>query len=347
AASPSAAAVRTAALAGVEVHRGEAARLTYRIDAPAGTTWQVTLEVLGADGERALARRIASAAPAGTERELTLVLDLPAGSYTYLVHARDASRAQEQSAAAAELRVLPPLAPGYPGAASIAAALEWAGARSGSVAVAVVDSNGELHGLRAHRTYQAASLAKAILLAACLREHPKPDPALDATATTMIEESDNASANTIFGVVGARGMKAVAALAGMDDYEQGTSWLDARVSAADQARFFYGYLEYVPKARRGFARELLSGITRMQRWGIPAAAGPEGWTVYFKGGWLGLDNHLMNQAAWLDKGGRHWALAVLSDENPSRSYGWDTQKGVTGLLLGREPTAAYLTTVLE
>ena len=85
----------------------------------------------------------------------------------------------------------------------------------------------------------------------------------------------------------------------------------------------------------------------MQRWGIPAAAGPEGWTVYFKGGWLGLDNHLMNQAAWLDKGGRHWAIAVLSDENPSRSYGWDTQKGVTGLLLGREPTAAYLATVLE
>ena len=63
AASPSAAAVRTAALAGVEVHRGEAARLTYRIDAPAGTTWQVTLEVLAPTAS--VREAIASAAPAG------------------------------------------------------------------------------------------------------------------------------------------------------------------------------------------------------------------------------------------------------------------------------------------
>ena len=37
----------------------------------------------------------------------------------------------------------------------------------------------------------------------------------------------------------------------------------------------------------------------------------------------------------------------MSDENPTRSYGWDTQKGVTGLLLGQEPTPAYLAVVLE
>ena len=50
----------------------------------------------------------------------------------------------------------------------------------------------------------------------------------------------------------------------------------------------------------------------------------------------------MVQAAWLEKGKKRWALAVMSDENATRSYGWDTQKGVTGLLLGQEPTPAYL-----
>ena len=85
----------------------------------------------------------------------------------------------------------------------------------------------------------------------------------------------------------------------------------------------------------------------MQRWGIPAAAGPAGWRTFFKGGWLGLDNRLMLQAAWLEKGDKRWALAVLTDDNPDRAYGWDTQKGVTGLLLGEEPTPAYLATVLE
>jgi hypothetical protein len=64
-------------------------------------------------------------------------------------------------------------------------------------------------------------------------------------------------------------------------------------------------------------------------------------------GWLGMDNKLMVQAAWLEKDNKRWALAVMSDENPTRAYGWDTQKGVTGLLLGQEPTPAYLAVVLE
>jgi hypothetical protein len=133
----------------------------------------------------------------------------------------------------------------------------------------------------------------------------------------------------------------------MADYEQGAGWVDTRASAADLARLFSRYESLVPAEGRGLARELLSGITPMQRWGIPAAAGAEGWETYFKGGWLGLDNKLMVQAAWLEKGKKTWALAVMSDENPTRSYGWDTEKGVAGLLLGHEPTPAYLSVVLE
>ena len=37
----------------------------------------------------------------------------------------------------------------------------------------------------------------------------------------------------------------------------------------------------------------------------------------------------------------------MTDENPTKSYGWDTQKGFAGLLLGHEPTPAYLARVLE
>jgi hypothetical protein len=142
-------------------------------------------------------------------------------------------------------------------------------------------------------------------------------------------------------------MRKVAHLAQMEDYVQGSTWLDTRVSAADQARFFYRLQDYVPPGRRGFVRRVLSGVIPIQRWGIPAAAGPAGWKTYFKGGWLGEDNHLMLQAAWLDKGKRHWALAVMSDKDPTRSYGWDTEKGVTGVLLGKQPTPAYLALVLE
>ena len=59
-----------------------------------------------------------------------------------------------------------------------------------------------------------------------------------------------------------------------------------QVSAADQARFFYDYLEYVPARAARSRASCSSGVSRMQRWGIPAAAGPEGWKTFFKGGWL-------------------------------------------------------------
>jgi hypothetical protein len=345
--SPPAAVPRTTALSSVEIRRGEQARLRYRIDGPVDDAWAATLVVLAKDGRQVKARRLAAPQSDGAAQNVTVRADLPAGRYTYLVHLRGPSGRTEAAAEGAELRVLPPLPPAFPGRKAVAQALDWAAGRSGKVAVAVVDSRGDVTGLHAHATFEGASLVKAMLLVAYLRSRPAPDPALDAVATTMIEESDNGSAHTIYGVVGAKGLKKVASVSRMEDFEPGAGWLDSRVSAADQARFFFGLERHVPAARRGFARKLLAGITAMQRWGIPAAAGPAGWKTFFKGGWLGLDNRLMLQAAWLEKGRKRWALAVMTDDNPDRAYGWDTQKGVTGLLLGEEPTAAYLATVLE
>jgi hypothetical protein len=347
ASSPPAPVLRTVALRSVAVHRGEKARLRYRLEASAGSTWTVTVAIVTVAGRQVKAQRLAGLVPAGESRTLNLLVNVPPGRYRYVVHMRDSAGREEAQATVAGLRVLRPLVPGFPSARNTAKAFAWAAGRSGQVAVGVVDTNGIATGYHEHETFQAASLAKAIILVAYLRSHRLPDPALDAVATKMIEESDNASANTMFAVVGSKGMLEAAKLAGMNDYKQGAGWIDTRVSAADEARLFSSYEKYLPAARRGFARKLLSGITRMQRWGIPAAAGPAGWKPYFKGGWLGLDNRLMVQAAWLEKGSRSWAVAVMSDDNPNRSYGWDTQKGVTGLLLGEEPEASYLATVLE
>jgi len=361
---------RLSVLDDLNVHRCETATVAYRVIAADGSRWQIDLVIRDATGARVKTRRIESSVLAGERARAAVRIDLPPGRYRYSLALRPASTGIAASSAsppaspdadgptptpsadaqgsAATLRVLPPLPPGFPSARAAAAALAWAKGRSGNVAVAVVDSNGEdVRGLRVHRTFQAASLAKAILLVASLRADPTPDAATKATLMQMIEESDNGCAYTVFNTVGAKGMRAVARASGMRDYEQGDGWVDTRVSAADEARFFYHLEGLVPAAGRRLARRLLSGITPIQRWGIPAAAGIEGWDVYFKGGWLGMDNKLMVQAAWLKKGKRRWALAVMSDDNPTRSYGWDTQKGVTGLLLGQQPTAAYLARVLE
>jgi hypothetical protein len=330
----------------VRVHSGGKVGLGYRVAGVPAAGATLVVEVRDEAGAAVLTKSlpVGAADGAGTA---TLRVALPAGSYTYSLRLTGPDGSGQTSAASSALRVLAPLTPGFPGGKATRSALSWARSRDGRVAVAVVDTNGRLWGLNEHETFQAASLAKAMLLVAYLRAHPSSDAALDPVVTKMIEESDNASAYRVFDVVGATGMRAVARLARMEDYVQGSSWLDTRVSAADQARFFYHLQEYVPPARRTFARKVLAGVVPIQRWGIPAAAGPAGWKTYFKGGWLGEDNHLMLQAAWLDKGKRHWALAVMSDKDPTRSYGWDTEKGVTGLLLGKQPTAAFLALVLE
>ena len=351
--SPAVTPARVAGLADLEVHRGDEVTIRYRVVADAGTTTAVTLVVTDAAGAQVKARRLTGDAPAGRELQVAVPMDLPAGRYAYALRLGEGEPASSptpssDSPATAELRVLPRLPPGFPGAKAAAAAARWLDGRDGDVAFAVVDTNGQAAGgFHEHRTFQAASLAKAILLVASLRDDPTPDTSTEATLTKMIEESDNGAAYAIFGRVGSKGMRAVAKAARMRDYEQGSDWVDTRVSAADQARFFYDLESLVPVEGRGLARRLLSGVVPIQRWGIPAAAGPEGWKTYFKGGWLSLDNKLMVQAAWLEKGKQKWALAVMSDENPTRSYGWDTQKGVTGLLLGQEPTPGYLALVLE
>ena len=187
-----------------------------------------------------------------------------------------------------------------------------------------------------------------MLLVAYLRRHPRPTGAMRLTLSAMTEESDDASADAVYALVGNGGLLAVARLTGMRDFDVGTSWIDAQVTAADQARFFYRFESYLPAASVAFARSLLSNVTPIQRWGIPAAAGPAGWMVFFKGGWLDQDgrpNDVVTQAAWLERRGRRWALAILTDDNPSSYYGLQTLKGITGLLLGHEPTAAYLAVV--
>jgi hypothetical protein len=355
-ASSSAAPARLAGLADVEVRRGEEATIRYRV-VTAPKAMVVTLVVADAAGEQVKARRLTDAAAVGEWIQTAVRIDLPPGRYTYELRLAEStaaaaspspSAAPSAPAASAALLVLAPLTPGFPGGKAVAAAREWVAGRDGDVAVAVVDTNGELAGgYREHQPFQLASLSKAIMLVASLRDDASPDAATEATLARMVTESDNGAAYAIYGQVGAKGMREVAKAAGMRDYEQGSGWVDTRSSAWDQAHFFSRLESLVPAAGRSLARRLLTDVIPIQRWGIPAAAGPAGWTSHFKGGWLGMDNKLMVQAAWLEKGKKTWALAVMSDENPTRSYGWDTEKGVTGLLLGQEPTPAYLAVVLE
>ena len=129
-------------------------------------------------------------------------------------------------------------------------------------------------------------------------------------------------------------IRARVARADMKTFRASSAWIACRVGAADMARFFRDMERYIPREHRRFANELLAQIVSYERWGIPVAAEPRGYRVYFKPGWLGAWT-LANEAARLEHHKVRIGLAVFTDHNPSSAYGEDTIAGVTARLLRR------------
>jgi hypothetical protein len=226
-----------------------------------------------------------------------------------------------------------------PTAAALSSAKEFARGRTGVVSLAVVNSEGKLRGERQNRRYAAASVVKSMLLAAELRrlKHAGEgiDSATDSLLTAMITVSDNSAADSIYDRVGDGGLFRVAERAGMTRFTVAGYWGNAQIAAADMARFFGDLDHAFPRRFREYAKGLLGSVTESQSWGIPAAAGDR-WAVRFKGGWL-PDHALVHQAAELRerRGNRELAIVVLTDDQPSFTYGIETVRGVAERLLSR------------
>jgi hypothetical protein len=225
-----------------------------------------------------------------------------------------------------------------PAASRIAAATRWINERRGIVGYAVVDSSGHLSGYHLNQQFVTASVVKAMLLVGYLRTHSTLTASVRSTLTSMIHVSDNNCATSIYHIVGDSGLRKVAKAAKMTHFSVSVSWGRAQLTPADQARFFYNMDKLLPKQHIKFARYLLSHISSDQSWGIPAAARPKGWTVFFKGGWRGTARgQLVHQVARLESRKATFSLAVMTDGDPSMSYGIATIRGVTRLLLGLRP----------
>jgi Beta-lactamase enzyme family len=226
------------------------------------------------------------------------------------------------------MRVVQPEA--FPSTARVRAARRWVQGRALS-AFALIDTHGRLRGLARRRRYVSASVSKAMLLVARLRQigNRPPTGADRALLAPMIRVSDNAAASAVYGWVGDAGLLALARRAEMRDLTVGGHWGAVHFSAADQARFFLRVDRLVPPRSRGYARGLLSSIVGYQRWGFARFSVRRGWRTFFKGGWrqTGLGS-LVHEAALFERGGRRFALAVLTDGNPSHDYGAETLRGV-------------------
>jgi hypothetical protein len=320
----------TTALTNVEIHEGHAATLAYRVDDLHGGTLRATLQVTTQSGSVVMTLFSGRSVEAGVRETWTGKLKLQPGSYLYIVHATDSADRPESKATPAALVVQPKLVPTATGIRSAAA---FARTRGGTaVSFAVVDSEGNLHGYNMWRECQSASVVKSMLLVQYLRTHGTVDSGMASILARMIEYSDNAATDVVYGIVGSSGLVSLAHTVGMRGFHPYGGWITTRITAADFARYFRDMDRYIPPSKIAFAHLLLSSITPSQRWGIPPAAEPLGYHVYFKGGWLGT-YILANQAARLEKGAVRLGLAVFTSGNPPSHYGLETITGVTSRLL--------------
>jgi Beta-lactamase enzyme family len=199
-----------------------------------------------------------------------------------------------------------------------------------------VRTEGHLYGVGVRRTAPSASVLKAMLLVAYLRQpevraRPLTKADRDLLAP-MIRWSDNVAATRVRDIVGNDGLVRLARRVGMRAFVPAAIWGLSRIDAADQTLFFLHIDRYVPARHRATALKLLSSIVPSQRWGI-AQVRPPGWALYFKGGWGSGTGAVDHQVALLRRGKRCVSVAILTTSSPSHAYGKQTLRGVAKRLL--------------
>jgi hypothetical protein len=237
------------------------------------------------------------------------------------------------------------LGPAGPAAAErwepdIAGAAAWAAERQGSVAFAVRTED-RLLGRGLDRRFPSASVIKAMFMVAYLRQAGVRDRPLDASdrglLAPMTRRSDNVAATRVRDIVGNAAIVRLAHQAGMTRFAIHPVWGLSSITARDQTRFFGGIEDLLPERHRTYAMRLLRTIVPSQRWGM-ARVVPEGWRLYFKGGWGSGTGAVDHQVGLLRRGPYRVAIAVLTVDNPSHAYGKATLRGVARRLVrGLEP----------
>jgi hypothetical protein len=182
--------------------------------------------------------------------------------------------------------------------------------------------------------FRCASMTKAMLLVAVLRRAAaRPLTGREQRLLgPMITKSDNKAGRDVYRSVGDLGLTAVARAARMRYFLPVGALFEARITAADQARFFLRIDRLVPQRHRAYARTLLASVIGPHRWGIATVARERRFAVFFKSGWRKGISH---QAALLERDGRRVALAVLTADETPQAYARATQAGIASRVLAQ------------
>ena len=150
----------------------------------------------------------------------------------------------------------------------------------------------------------------------------------EATATSMIEVSDNDSATALWNEVG--GAPAVAAFdrsVGMTSTTPSSSWGLTETTTADQVSLLRHLAlpnSVLSDASRAYELGLMDRVTPSQAWGVSAGTAV-GTTVALKNGWLPVGaGWTVNSIGWVSGYGRNYLIAVMTSADPGEGYGIDS-----------------------
>jgi beta-lactamase class A len=226
------------------------------------------------------------------------------------------------------------------------AAAAYLAGRHGTVLAAVYDvRTGQTWQFGAGRAQPEASVVKLDILETLLArpQGVALSPADQALARSMIEDSDNDAATSLWDEDGgAPGLTYYGDRAGLTQTVPsqcvacaGFAWPGWGLSTTvpqDQLTLLKQLVVPGPSPllsgdARSYALSLMEHVAAGQRWGISGGV-PAGVTVALKDGWLPLNtaatNWQVNSVGWVSGDGRDYLIAVLSTGNPTEQYGIDT-----------------------
>ncbi|MFJ4897051.1 serine hydrolase [Streptomyces sp. NPDC088727] len=232
-------------------------------------------------------------------------------------------------------------ASGRPGLAArlskdITAAL---GGRGPTTALALHDrTTGTTCTLRSTSAYDSASVVKATVLAALLRDSATHHRHLTRRetdlSTAMITKSDNNATTSLWKQLGATRIKAFLKTAGMTHTTPGSGgyWGLTRITAQDEQRLLALLTAANPvlsDRARAYELGLMGKVVPSQRWGTPAGA-PASATVQLKNGWLRRSTHgwRVHSIGAFTGRGHDYALSVLTQDNRTMNDGVHTIQAV-------------------
>lgn len=226
------------------------------------------------------------------------------------------------------------------------------------IGVALRWSNGETLFMRnAREPFPLASVAKVYMLVAYLdrlqREHRGPDEDEVEILSSMIDVSDNDSAEEIWASLGGiEGMQQYLSRIGMEPLTQAPpagdggdddpeAWGDAGQSAAQMSLFLarLWQRELLDREYTQLARWFLGGVVEEQSWGVPtnvAELDPVA-KVLFKNGWYPTDDGYwrINSAGIVVPGqGEPYVLVLFGDGFESWSQGIEAVNTVAAMING-------------